>query len=230
METITHNELIEKFKTITGSTTIAIETETIPKMVKKHRETKEANPFNDIGVIKISAKSGKVGCSYSNIVNNQLGREDKELDFQAQTPKWFEYLEGSKILGTNRNHPMETIYISMKVETTNKEATAYTDGTREIPYSELKPYLSGSSSAKTQDALEKKVIWNNVKITSIKVIKMFGKEYFVCSESERMEMEKIKVVEAKRIKTEANEANIKMIRELNADSIKQIMEVFRATI
>ena len=83
----------------------SLEYESEPKLNKKGRESGEPCPYESIG--KINVVSGLLGISYGNAVNNQLGREDKSMTFNPQEHKWFRYIEGSRVIGTNKNKPME---------------------------------------------------------------------------------------------------------------------------
>lgn len=59
------------------------------------------NPYYEDGIFKLSRKYKIItGFDYENSVNNRLGREEKEMDFESQKPKWFEMI--SKGLVTDR--------------------------------------------------------------------------------------------------------------------------------
>ena len=218
MQTITHEELKDKLASLKASTAVAIETETEPKMLKKNRNTGEANPFS-YGVIKIGTMAGLIGCHYENSVNNQLGREDKELLFEAKNRKWGTLMDNKVlVVHTPKGHTEPSYYLQILVKRSKRPI--YTDGTIEIPMEEIKPFLPKKRTPKTQDDLDTKVILRDVNIKNIKIIRMLGEEYFVCSAEEIMEMEKIKTQMAK-------QQAFKVAKEFNEESIKMISEIFR---
>jgi len=206
METITTSQLKNKLSNIKACTAIAIETETYPKMLKKDRNTGEPNPFEEIGIVKVGTMAGLIGCSYENGVNNQLGREDKELVFEAKSRKWGELMD-NKVMVVHTPKGKETkYYLQMLVK--SARTPIYTDGTETIPVAELRGVLPTKSEPKTQDALDKKVILRDIAIDNIKVIRIGGEEYFHCSDSEYIEMEKTATIER------------------NADAIKRMKEIY----
>ena len=155
---VTTNELQEEIGKVACSA-ISIDIESEPRM------RKTGNPF--MGVTKSVTLNGLLGSKYSNIVNNQLGREDKNLDFQAQRPAWFEYLTDSKVLGTNRNKPMETIYLAMKVQ--GSSTPIYRLNGQDIPVQDLREFLYDSTKPHTQSNLDTEVVWRTVKLSSIEI-------------------------------------------------------------
>jgi hypothetical protein len=168
--------LLAVYRRVVGATAISADIKSEPKMNKR------GNPFFGIGVTKSVTLSGIIGGQYSNAVNNQLGREDKGLDFVAQVPTWFRYVEGSNIIGRNKNDirgdETDALYFAMKVQTSTKPVYRYADG-RIIATDEIKPFLQKSSAPKTQADLEKKVIWRTPKFASVQSIRMGGTEFVI---------------------------------------------------
>ena len=158
-----------------GAQAVSFTIRTVPTM------RKTGNRFMELGVYKTGDISGIIGGKYSNSVNNQAAREDQEMDFVAQTPKWFEYLEGSRVIGHNRNKPHEQYYFSMKVQSAGEQV--YTDGMGDkiegADLEELKTFLPKKSAPKTQSHLEEKVIWRTVKLSSIVEARIGGDTYMV---------------------------------------------------
>jgi len=151
---------------VSGTTTVSVDTITEPRMVKKHRGTGEPNPY--IGVQKIQTKNGIIGFDYYNSVNNEAGREG--LEFRPiQKRAWGELSEDRLFV-----YHKGTTYLQMKVQSVS--GTRYVLDGKEIPASEIEPYLSGYNKSSTQADLEKEVIVNDIKFTSIKAIRMFGEE------------------------------------------------------
>jgi len=168
--------LLAVYRRVIGATFISVDLKSEPKM------NKTGNPFFGKGVTKSVTLSGVVGGHYSNAVNNQLGREDKDLSFVAQVPVWFRYVEGSNIIGRNKKDMMgdetDTLYFSMKVQASTKPVYRNADGTV-IATEDIKPYLIKSSAPKTQADLEKKVIWRTPKFASVQAIRMGGTEFVI---------------------------------------------------
>ena len=147
---------------VKGTTFVSLVCETEPKMVKKHRETGEANPF--LGAIKKSKKMGAIGFDYENSVNNQAGREGLEAR-EAKPRAW-------GILSDNRifvHHKGES-YLQLKLQGT--ENTSYWLNGKRISADLLKPYLPIPSVSSTQSDIEKTVIVNDIKLSNIRVMRI----------------------------------------------------------
>jgi len=204
---MTTTQLRNKLANLKACSAIAIETETYPKMLKKDRTTGEANPYGEIGIVKIGTMAGLIGCSYENGVNNQLGREDKELIFEAHERKWGELMDNKvMVVHTPKGQTEKKYYLQMLVKSSIRPI--YTDGTNVIPVEELSGVLPTKSDPKTQDALDKKVILRDIALDNIKVIRMGNEEYFICSDEEYAEMEKTELISQ------------------NAETIKRISEIY----
>jgi len=162
MKTITKQALIEKINAIKGTTIIALDIQSEPKMKKTD------NPF--LGTTKVTTLSGIIGYSYENAVNNQLNREGKETDFVAQPRSWGEH-EGNWI--THKGQ----YYLSVKIQGSS-EPIFVREGV-EIKRELLAPFLYDSKKPHTQEELEKEVVVRDIKIDSIKIIRAFGEELLV---------------------------------------------------
>jgi hypothetical protein len=207
MQTMTRSQLKAKLASLKACTAIAIETETEPKMLKKDRNTGEPNQFLEVGIVKIGTMAGLIGCSYENGVNNQLGREDKDLVFEAHERKWGELMDNKvMVVHTPKGHTTPKYYLQMLVKSSTKPI--YTDGTQTVDVDELRGVLPKNDAPKTQDALDKKVILRDIALANIKVIRIQGEEYYVCNDEELVEMEK----------TEA--------RVRNSGAIERVAEIF----
>ena len=208
MITISRHTLINKLARLKSCTPVAVDTETYPKMLKKDRNTGEPNDFIESGIVKIGTMGGFIGCSYSNGVNNQLGREDKELVFKAKERTWGKLMDNKiMVVHTPKGQTTPKYYLQILVKSSKR--SIFTDGTKIIDYSELKGVLPKHVAPKTQDALDKKVILRDIAIDNIKVIRMLNEKYCVCSDDEMAEMEKIE------------------IRQRNASAIQRVTEIFK---
>jgi len=132
---------------------------------------KTGNPYPN--ALKHVTISGMIGCSYENAVNNQLGREDKGLDFEAQKPSWMK-TSGMPNLGANADG--SKFYLPIKVQSSGKPR--YMNNGVDVT-DIVKPFIAKSESPKTQDALENKVIWRTPAVESIACIRMLGAEYTI---------------------------------------------------
>ncbi len=187
MNTITRNELKNKLSDIKACTAVSIETETFPKLLKNDRNTGEPNPYNQIS--KIGTMNGLIGALYENSCNNQLGREDKELVFEAQARKWGKLMDNKVlVVHTPKNETTPKYYLQILVKSANKPV--YVDEDSIIPSENLDGLLPTKSDPKTQNDIDKKVILRDVALDNITVIRMFNDEYIVCED--QTEMEKIK--------------------------------------
>lgn len=128
------------------------------------------NPYRN--AVKVVTINGLIGMDYSNGVNNQLGREDKELDFEVQKPIWMERL--GRNLGTNRKG--DRVYLPIKVQTASKPVYLH-DGVDVTD--QVQPYLRKASDPKTQDKLDTKVIWRTPALDNVHKIRMLGAEYTI---------------------------------------------------
>ncbi len=157
-------ELIRGY--VNGTTTVSVDTVTEVRMVKKHRETKEPNPY--LGAVKVQTKNGLIGFDYRNSVNNEADREGL-AEREVQERRW-------GVLSDDRLfvYHKENVYLQLKVQSVS--GTKYMLEDREIPYEEIEPYLSGSGKSSTQKDFEKEIVVNDIKFSSIKRIRMFGEE------------------------------------------------------
>ena len=152
---------------VNGTTAVSIDCITPVKMVKKHRETKEPNPY--LGAMKIQTKNGMIGFDYGNSVNNQASRENKE-ERTTKERAW-------GILSPDRIfvYHNDTVYLQIKVQSVSN--TVYKLGNKTIDYEAIKPYLSSiSTSSSTQADLDKEIIINDIKLINIKNMRIMHKE------------------------------------------------------
>jgi len=149
-----------------GTTPVSVDTVTQVRMVKKHRETKEPNPY--IGAVKIQTKNGLIGFDYHNSVNNQAKREGKDERGTAER-KWGE-------LGPKRVFVFhkDNVYLQIKLQSTGD--TKYMFKGKVIDLDDIKPYLSSSGKSGSQRDLEKEVIVNDINIDNIRKIRLYNEE------------------------------------------------------
>jgi hypothetical protein len=172
---------------VKGTTAVSVVAETKARMVKKHRETGEANPF--LGAIKRQKKNGLIGFDYQNAVNNQAEREDK-AEREAKSRAWGVLSESRLFV-----HHKGASYLQLKLQSTTD--TVYLLNGVEIAEADIKPYLSASRKSSTQEDLDKAVIINDIKLENIKALTMMGETYVLShsvSEQEKESNEAVKEI------------------------------------
>jgi hypothetical protein len=160
MKQITKAELIKMIDETKGATFVSVDIESDPRMKKAY------NPY--MGAVKLVTLSGAINFDYENAVNNQLQREGKEADFTSKPRSWGIH-EGNWITHKGQH------YLTVKVQS-NSEPVYMLDG-KVISTDEVKPYLPESSKPHTQAALDKEVVVRDIKIESIKKLRMAGEEF-----------------------------------------------------
>jgi hypothetical protein len=165
---------------VKGTTAVSILSETPVRMVKKHRETKEANPY--LGAVKSQKKNGMIGFDYGNSVNNQAEREGKE---QREThSRTWGILSDSRLFVHHKGNS----YLQVKVQSVTD--TVYMLNGKEISAEDIKPYLSASKPSSTQADLDKQVIINDIKMVNVKAITMQGETFILSNDNDKAEQEK----------------------------------------
>jgi len=129
---------------------------------------KTGNPYAENTITKSVSLSGMAGASYENIVNAQLGREDKEQTFVAQPRTWGVHVN-EYFVEHKGNY-----YLQMKVEASSTPVYRI-DGV-EVETAKLEPFIPAKSEANTQAELTKKVIIRDIKLDNLKVIRFNGEE------------------------------------------------------
>lgn len=121
---------------------------------------------------KIVTINGMIGMSYGNGVNNQLGREDKPMDFEAQKPLWMEH--HGRNLG--RNKAGDRYYLPIKVQSST-QPVYLCDGIDVTD--KVQPFLRKSSKPHTQAGLDNEVVWRIPALDNIHKIRMLGGEFTI---------------------------------------------------
>lgn len=125
-----------------------------------------------MGLKKVSYKSIILNFIYENSVINQMIREgiDPESFEQKQRTNGLVYYPNSKCLMHNQDKTKD--YLWYKLEKVLE--TRYFLGEKEISKENLVGVLYTPKSSSTQDALEKKIIVNNLKLENLVAIKANG--------------------------------------------------------
>ena len=162
MKIITKQELIDKVNEIKSSTFVSLDVATSPNM------SKTGNPY--MGTTKITTLSGILNFDYGTSVNNELQREGKDADFVPQKRAWGE--KNKNWIEHKGQH-----YLPIKVNGSSEPS--YKFNGVELSKAELSPFLYESVKPHTQENVEKEIVVRDLKIESIKVIRMMGEEFVV---------------------------------------------------
>ena len=170
---ITRDELIEALGLPgRGAQPVTIVTETDSRMVKKHRQTGDPNPY--LGrVVKRSRVNGMVNWVYANSVNRQRGREGEEQDFTPEPRKW-----GERVAGTPFVAHKGALYLELKVERAVEEPVYLCDG-QEIDRAQIAAYLPKRRSNAGHQGVEQEVILRDYRVDSIREITFGGRHCIV---------------------------------------------------
>ena len=141
-------------------------------LITKGRLKKTGNPYPNAR--KHITLSGMIGMSYENGVNNQLGREEKDMDFFAKEHPWMDRAERN--LGFNRNKIDPERYLPMKVQSASK--AVYIDNGIDVTDA-IQAFIPKKSESKTQSKLETKVHWRTPSLDSIVSVRMLGAEHTI---------------------------------------------------
>lgn len=162
-----------------SATFINMVTATVPSDMRK-----TGNPYAEKGTVvhKVSKYNAQINFNYTNAVNNQLTREGKEADFEAQInwhAKKFDQFNGcvcSKMEGDQRqeylffrNMNVERIGFSINEVEATKEQT-------EI----IKSFIP-KKAMPTNQGTEKAILVQTIKLQNIKLLKLNGQYYEVVS-------------------------------------------------
>jgi len=177
-------EFVEMVEELKGCTAISLDTETEPKLLKKSRGTGE--PCNYENISKVGTLAGLLGVCYSNAVNNQLGREDKPLQFESQERKWGT-LSANRMIVSHipKGQTATRYYLQMVVQSAT--TPIYKWGNTVINKDELRDFLPLDNDPRTQADLDKKVILRDIAVENIVTARMLGEEYRI---GDRVEAER----------------------------------------
>lgn len=163
MKTITRQQLIEKIRQIKGATFATLTTNTDARLLGGKK-----SPF--AGCRKISKVNVVLNVNYENSVNRQLGREDKEQNFEAAARQWGEH-ETAAIIKNG-----EKLYVQAKCEKTLE--VFYQLNSQILQKSEIPAELFPKQSESRQGT-DKEVVIRSWGIDSIKAISLKGEDYVV---------------------------------------------------
>ena len=166
MKVVSRNELAETIKKITGSTIVNFVAETEVRM------NKTGNPY--LGATKVAHVQGSLGWNYENVVNNQLGREDKELDFVAQPQKGKLHTDNKHFLTDEKTRTKTYLVVfplpKSEVKREEKPTMYYFNG-QVIDVELLKPFMVKSYTPQSQGT-DKAIIYRTYEFKNIRSMKI----------------------------------------------------------
>jgi hypothetical protein len=155
--------MVEIIKSVKSSTMVTIEAITEVKLPK-------SNPYH--GAMKRNTINGQIGFYYENAVNNQLGREDKAMDFKPQMAVWQRATDSRNLV---TNAAGDKLYLYIRVLSSG--VPSYTLNGMEVSREAIAPYLPEHKKPHTQDNLEKEVVVRTFGMDNILNIKMLGETF-----------------------------------------------------
>lgn len=185
MRYVTQAELVEAIRKVKTMTNVSFTAET-PATLKSMAKTA---PY--MGAVKLNKISGLMGFDYETSVNNQLGREDKALDFNAQARR--NNLRNTDCPSLKINADGTTLYIWVKI--TSAETPAFIYNGRNVT-EEIQPYLKEHAKPTTQANLDKEIVGRTYKVSNVLSMKLLGEEYTIVERLTDQEREAVETRES----------------------------------
>lgn len=169
MNKITAKEFMEMVERQNGSEFVGIDLITDPTDEMRKKD----NPY--LGSTKHFSLTGILGYDYEKSVNNQLEREGKISNFEAAERKW-----GTRLNRYFVEHKGQ-FYLTVKVQ--NSSDPIYVKGSKKFDSEEVTPFLYAKKEAlrQVEAGVDSPVIHRDIKIASIKSIRMRNGEYEIIS-------------------------------------------------
>ena len=163
--TYTTNKLLTFFLNYVGHSLIGL------TILTDARLKKTGNPYGK--VLKKTRLLANIGFHYSNSLENQAKRENKNIDFQVQPRRWGKRLENCPLVEYNGKH-----YLECKIEKTF-EVNYFLENGEQIEKEKIQEFFPKRSESSTQEELEKKVILRDVKLENILSMRIQGENVLV---------------------------------------------------
>ena len=191
---VTPAELAEIIRDMpAGQATITMVSSADKHMNKKHRETKEANPW--LGKLLVeSTFSAFVGGNYSNQVNAQLAREGQDKDFEPLDDPRYASVDGSRSLVENVDSG--NLHLVAKPSDTavnvNRTHYMYASNGVAVDKATIAPYFAAkywrrfngiADPTNNRQGTEKRVPHVKPLIENIVALRANGKDYVVSRQS-----------------------------------------------
>ena len=186
MKNVTIPELIEILEAKNGSKIVGMFTRTAPKMLVKHRKTKEPNKYLDGELIRLAHRTVILGANYEGLVNKQRAVEGVEETFVAEE-LW--HGKGAKHrVYTVQHKETGEIYFAYKPQVAEPEhapkvhADEWQFNGVKLTDAEVKDLkenlLTASGDAKKQ-GLEKQVFWQTLDLDNLMALQYGGEQYII---------------------------------------------------
>lgn len=148
---------------------------TQPKLLAKHRITKEPRPFQSLTKVQ-SITNALVGSEYESRVNNQRKREGIEEAFQADKASGRTRINA---LLSHADGNSEQLYLTVYMDTATLSETVYMDENgNPYTWAQVQHYLPlPKQSDNSKQGTEKQIKVIAPKLESIQVIHIFGQTY-----------------------------------------------------
>ena len=153
--------MVEIIKSVKTSTMVTIDATTEVKLPK-------SNPYH--GAMKRNTINGQIGFYYENAVNNQLGREDKAMDFKPQMAVWQRATDSRNLV---TNAAGDKLYLYIRVLSSGEPTYTLKNG-MQVSRDSIAPFLPEHKKPHTQDNLEKEVVVRTFCMDNINYVRMLG--------------------------------------------------------
>lgn len=132
------------------------------------RLLKRGNPYGK--VLKKTRLLANIGFHYSNSLENQAKRENKNINFQVQPRRWGKRLDNCALVEYNGKH-----YLECKIEKTF-EVNYFLENGEQIEKEKIQEFFPKRSESSTQEELDKKIILRDVQLENILSMRIHGEE------------------------------------------------------
>lgn len=159
------NAIIGMLFNLKGAKIVTLHTLTDARLRKTSKVDKTIkNPY--FNVKKLSVVNGLFNVSYENCVNNQLGRENKENDFESAPRQWGQKVNDSKVLLQHVNKDGEyNQYFQFNPR--QHISTVYVDENGNVLDKSLIEDFISDKKPSSRQGTNKEIIWRTYKVGSI---------------------------------------------------------------
>lgn len=183
MPAVTSQELQQILLNLNRPSMASLQAIVVPEMVRKHRETKEPNPFWGQTQVCMSVNGVLGAWNYENSVNRQRIREaqaetiqevNEVADFVALPRDW-----GVRLVGTALVEYNERFYVEVKVQ--SEKSIYFINGQEasDSQFESLRQFLRQRSNEGRRQELERIVRVRDFRLDHVVGINMNGQHYFV---------------------------------------------------
>lgn len=147
---------------------------TEPKLLAKHRITKEPRPFNKLSKVQ-SFVNALIGSEYESRVNKQRQREGIEEAFQSEKASGRTRINA---LLSHKDGDTEQLYLTVYIDKATMKETVYLDDNgNAYTWEQVQHYLPLPKQSNDKQGIENEIKVIAPKLDSITVIHAFGNTY-----------------------------------------------------